>query len=65
MESFYASNGYLEYEAVSRVGISDPQTYIKKKYGQEVVYLGSCCVGQSLVEQIQAAVDDALGSGEF
>ena len=65
VESFLASNGYLEYDAVSRVGISDPQSFIKKKYGVDsgLMFLGSCCVGQGLVEQVQAAVDEALTSG--
>ena len=65
VDSFYASNGYLEYEAVARLGISEPQSFVKKKFGTNagVLYLGSCCVGQSIVEQMEAAVEEALTSG--
>jgi len=65
VDSFYASNGYLEYEAVARLGISEPLSFVKKKFGTntEVLYLGSCCVGQSIVEQMEAAIEEALTSG--
>ena len=65
VESFYASNGYLEYEAVSRLGISDPVVFIKKKLGADadVVYLSSCCIGKAIQEQLEAVIDEALSSG--
>ena len=65
VDSFYASNGYLEYEAVTRLGISEPAAFIKKKFGADsgIVFLSSCCVGQSIVEQMEAVIDEALTSG--
>ena len=64
VESFYASNGYLEYEAVSRLGVSEPLTFIKKKFpASGLTYLGSCCVGPGLVEQLDSCVEESLLSG--
>ena len=65
VDSFYASNGYLEYEAVSRLGIQDPVVFLKKKFGADidVVYLTSCCIGRTIQEQLEAVVEDALSSG--
>ena len=64
VESFYASNGYLEYEAVSRLGVSEPLTFIKKKFpASGLTFLGSCCVGPGLVEQLDSCVEESLLSG--
>jgi len=65
VESFYTSNGYLEFDAVSRLGISDPVGFIKKKYPRQagIMYLSSCCVGPSIVEQLEVSIDEALSSG--
>jgi len=66
IDNFYASNGYLEYDAVSRLGISDPQLYLKKKYKEEkLMYLATCALGPSVVEQIETSVDEALSSGSW
>ena len=54
IENFYSSNGYLEYDSVSRLGISDAQVFLKKKFKDEgIVFLDSCCLGPTLYEQIQ------------
>lgn len=65
VDSFYVSNGYLEFDAVSRLGISDPVGYIKKKFpsSKNLMFLDSCCVGPSIVEQLESALDEALSTG--
>jgi len=65
VESFYTSNGYLEYDAVARLGISDPTSFIKKKYHSTsgLVFLNSCCVGPSIVDQLEVSIDEALTNG--
>jgi len=65
VESFYTSNGYLEYDAVARLGLSDPTGFIKKKFPSSagLMYLNSCCVGPSIVEQLEVSIDEALSSG--
>lgn len=64
VESFYASNGYLEYDAVARLGVSEPVSFIKKKFpAGGLTFLGSCCVGPGLVEQLDSCMEDSLVSG--
>eukprot|EP00092_Neocalanus_flemingeri_P007696 GFUD01008312.1.p1 GENE.GFUD01008312.1~~GFUD01008312.1.p1 ORF type:complete len:788 (+),score=294.35 GFUD01008312.1:119-2482(+) len=65
VDSFYTSNGYLEYDAVARLGISDPMVFIKKKFpsSEGLMFLASCCVGPSIVEQLEVSIDEALSSG--
>lgn len=66
VDSFLTSNGYLEYDAVARLGLADPRQYIKKKYpGSGLVFLSSCCLGPSLVDQLEVALDEALASGSW
>ena len=60
------SNGYLEYDAVTRLGISDPKQYIKKRFPDSgLVFLSSCCISASIVEQMEVAVEEALSSGSW
>ncbi|XP_042907673.1 E3 UFM1-protein ligase 1 [Parasteatoda tepidariorum] len=61
IDSFFKQNGYLEYDAVARLGILDPKTYLKKKF-KELTYFNSCCVGQNILSQIEAAIDEALNT---
>ncbi|XP_055950269.1 E3 UFM1-protein ligase 1-like [Argiope bruennichi] len=66
INSFYKQNGYLEYDAVARLGILDPKTYLKKMFKNEgLTYLTTCCVGKSIISQIEAALDEALNSGTW
>ncbi|CAL1533609.1 unnamed protein product [Lymnaea stagnalis] len=64
VDSFYRQNGYLEYDALVRLGISDPKGYIKKKFKNETLtFLSSCCVGAGISDQVQYSVDEALNLG--
>ena len=66
IESFYSSNGYLEYSAVSRLGIGDPRGFLKKKYKDEnLLFLGSCVLGPSAVDQVKSALDNAMITGSW
>jgi len=66
VDSFLSSNGYLEYDAVTRLGISDPKQYIKKRFPDSgLVFLTSCCISGSIVEQMEVAVEEALNSGSW
>ncbi|KAL8584472.1 hypothetical protein ACOMHN_032090 [Nucella lapillus] len=61
LDSFYAQNGYLEYDALTRQGLTDVKTTIKRRLkGQGLLMLDSCCVGPLLQDQVTASVDDAL-----
>ena len=53
-----------EYDALSRLGISDAKTYIQKRLkGESLQYLSTCCVGRAIQENVEAEVEEALASG--
>lgn len=66
VESFYRQNAYLEYEAVNRLGISDAKKFIQRTIGNDsIVFLTKCCVSQSILDQIESAVDECISSGSY
>ena len=56
----------LEYDALSRLGITDGRQFLKRRFHKlPVKFLPTCCVGESLQGQVEAAIDEALSSGEW
>jgi len=52
---------HTEYDAVERLGIADAKSYLRKRFKNETIdYLGSCCVGRIVRDQIESEVDEAL-----
>ncbi|GFY01665.1 hypothetical protein TNCV_2608481 [Trichonephila clavipes] len=61
INSFFKQNNYLEYDAVARLGIRDPKTFLKKKFKDEgLTFFSSCCVGKYILSQIEATIEEAL-----
>ncbi|KAL5009741.1 hypothetical protein ScPMuIL_012046 [Solemya velum] len=59
-------NGYLEYDAMNRLGITDPKGFIKKRYKSEKpIFLSTCCSGRAIQDQIEASVEEALSTGAW
>jgi hypothetical protein len=57
---------FPEYEALVRLGISDPHTFLRKHFPNEkLMLLSSCAVGAQLFEIVEAAVDEAIATGTF
>ncbi|TEA39706.1 hypothetical protein DBR06_SOUSAS3410183 [Sousa chinensis] len=66
VDSFLRQNGYLEFDALSRLGIPDAVSYIKKRYKTtQLLFLKAACVGQELVDQVEASVEEAISSGTW
>ncbi|PSN54204.1 E3 UFM1-protein ligase 1 [Blattella germanica] len=66
VNNFYKQNGYLEYDALSRLGISDPQVFVRKHFPNEkLLLLPSCAVGPQLFDQMEAAVEEAIATGSM
>ena len=56
----------LEYSSLARLGISEPQGFIKRHFPSEkILYLPSCAVGSLLFDQVEASIEDAVSSGTF
>ncbi|KAK6620691.1 hypothetical protein RUM43_010986 [Polyplax serrata] len=61
VKNFYAQNGYLEYSALSRIGISNPVKFVEKNFQNlNLIKLDSCAVGQLIFDQVEAAIDDVI-----
>uniref|UniRef100_A0A8C2SQ05 E3 UFM1-protein ligase 1 n=1 Tax=Coturnix japonica TaxID=93934 RepID=A0A8C2SQ05_COTJA len=66
VDSFFKQNGYLEFDALYRLGIPDPAGYIKKRYkSTNLLFLRAACVGQEIVDRVEASVDEVISSGSW
>ncbi|KAM6954655.1 E3 UFM1-protein ligase 1 [Aplochiton taeniatus] len=66
VDSFLKQNGYLEFDALLRLGIPDPVNYIKKRFkSSKLLFLRAACVGQGLVDQVEATVEEAVNSATW
>jgi len=63
VDSFLKQNGYLEYDALSRLGLPDPKGYCRKRFKESpLLLLSSCCVGRQILDQIEGAIEEGLAS---
>jgi len=54
---------FTEYDTLARLGISEPESFIKKRFKADAVeYLSSCCIGQLIRDQIESEVDEVISS---
>ncbi|XP_023230156.1 E3 UFM1-protein ligase 1-like [Centruroides sculpturatus] len=66
IDSFFMQNNYIEYDSLLRLGISEPKAYIMKKFkDKDLTYLNSCCVGKSIWEQVEAAIDEVISTASW
>lgn len=66
VDVFYKQNGYVEYDAVARLGVSAPLNFIKKQLAmQDCTYLKKCCVDQRIIGQIEAALEECIVTGSY
>ncbi|XP_043801584.1 E3 UFM1-protein ligase 1 homolog isoform X2 [Apis laboriosa] len=66
VDNFYKQNGYLEYDALIRLGISDPPNFIKRHFPNEnIIFLDSVAVGTGIRDQIDSNIEEAIATGSF
>lgn len=67
VDSFFQQNNYIEYQQLVKVGVTDGKQYIKKRYSarKDIIYLSSCCVSDIVVDQIEAAVEEACSTDSW
>jgi len=66
LELYFDHVCVAEYDSLSRLGITDPKVFIKKRFKSELLsYLDTCCVGSGIKEQIEASVDEALRANSW
>ncbi|KAF6023211.1 UFL1 [Bugula neritina] len=64
VKNFYTQNSYLEYDAVTRLGVPDAKQYIRKLY-KNAIMLNACCVSESCLESLAVAVEECLAADSF
>jgi len=53
VEGFMNGNGYVDLDAANRLGISDPKSFITKRFPkQELLFLKTCVLGETLFKQV-------------
>lgn len=64
--NFYKQNNYLEYDALSRLGVSDPKGYVKRIIlNEELTFLSSCVIGSQIKEQLETALEECIASKSY
>ena len=55
VDDFFRENGYLEYDALARLGIPDAKQFAKKRFPDGgLTFLSTCCVGSRVFDQARA-----------
>ncbi|XP_077976993.1 E3 UFM1-protein ligase 1-like isoform X2 [Glandiceps talaboti] len=66
IDSFYQQNGYLEYDALARLGIPDSKQFVKRRYkSKDLLYLQTVCVGNAIKDHVEASIEEALSNGTW
>ena len=60
--SFYEQNGVIEYAALTKLQVKDPQAYMRERQPQGTA-LATCFVAPHVVERAEAEVEEACGAG--
>lgn len=64
--NFYKQNNYLEYDALSRLGISDPKSYVRRILTNEsLTFLSSCVIGSHIKQQLEIALEECIASKSY
>ena len=64
VDNFFIQNSYLEYDALVRMGISDPESYVKRKF-EDLTFLSTCCIGQQILDQVEASIEETLATNSY
>jgi len=65
-DDFMTQNGYVEHEAVARLGVTDAPGFLKRRFGEEkVLHLPNCCVSRDLVSAAESSMDESLAAGSW
>uniref|UniRef100_A0A8C4ZY16 E3 UFM1-protein ligase 1 n=1 Tax=Gadus morhua TaxID=8049 RepID=A0A8C4ZY16_GADMO len=66
VDSFLQQNGYLEFDALVRLGIPEPAAFIRKRFRSgRLLFLRAAAVGPGLVDQLEASVEEAVSSSTW
>ncbi|XP_022647559.1 E3 UFM1-protein ligase 1-like [Varroa destructor] len=62
----FNQNGFLEYDALSRLGLGDPKTFAKNLLqDKKVLFLSSVCIDEHLLSQVESSMEEANLTGSW
>ncbi|KAI4458328.1 e3 ufm1-protein ligase 1 [Holotrichia oblita] len=66
VNNFYKQNGYLEFDALNRLGISDYKTYLKKLFANDdTISLNSCVISKNILDRAEADIEECISSKSY
>ncbi|XP_063995140.1 E3 UFM1-protein ligase 1 homolog [Diachasmimorpha longicaudata] len=66
VDNFYKQNGYLEYDALTRLGLSDAKNFVKRHFIHEnLTLLDTVAVGAAIIDQVDANVEETIATSSF
>ncbi|KAJ8964460.1 hypothetical protein NQ317_016644 [Molorchus minor] len=62
----FTNSSYIEFDALTRLGISDYKSYIKKQLANDdIFFLNSCVVSKNIPDRIEADIDECISSKSY
>ena len=66
VDDFLAQNGYVEYDALTRLGISEPRAFIKRRFpAGDLTFLSTCCVGDQILSNLESSIEDVISGDSW
>lgn len=66
VKNFYRQNGYLEFESVTSLGVTDPKAFVQKQLSHEkLTYLDKCVVGQRIIDTVESTLEESIATNTF
>lgn len=66
IDAFLKSNSYIPFDAVKKLDIADPKSFLKNRYSAtDFLFLDSCIIPKSILERVEGGVEDVLSSGSW
>lgn len=61
VENSYRQNSYLEFDTLSKIGISDPKYFCSSKF-QDLILLKSCALSNNILYQLDSSIEEAVST---
>lgn len=64
--NFYKQNNYIEFDGLTRLGISDPKSFIKRVLpSEDLTFLSSCVIGTQIKQRLETALEECILSKSY
>ncbi|XP_066143344.1 E3 UFM1-protein ligase 1 homolog [Euwallacea fornicatus] len=64
--TFYKQNGYIEFDALGRLGILDYKTYLKRQFpNEDLIFLESSVTSKMILDRLEANLEECISSKSY